>query len=157
MSHVTCYWTWIVENKPVHLQGSRRPAIPNVTPSFNVYPFHSLLEPSTHHGANTTHHNWDITIISFLLSLLLHKHRQPLLRRSRLSPPRILLATQARTITVSTDIDVFYGYLANESIGSPTFCPASSTWYETGTWGRCCPTGTGCAIWTSCSGHSHNL
>lgn len=51
----------------------------------------------------------------------------------------------------------FVGYTSADHHWSPTFCPASSTWYETGTWGRCCPTtasGTDCAMWTSCSGHS---
>lgn len=127
---------WIVENKSVYFQGSRRPAVPNVTPSFSVYPFHSLLEPSTHHGANTTHHNWDIALISFLLSLC---------------------------FCTSTDNHFSSGRAYHlrefcwEFIGSPTICPASSTWYETGTWGRCCPTtasGTDCVMWTSCSGHS---
>ncbi|OCL14805.1 hypothetical protein AOQ84DRAFT_207656 [Glonium stellatum] len=73
----------------------------------------------------------------------------------------LLTSAQAQTTTSPAIALItsanFVGYTSADNNWSPTFCPTSSTWYETGTWGRCCPitaSGANCGIWTSCSDHS---
>lgn len=71
--------------------------------------------------------------------------------------PLLLESVRAQTtrlppITQSDKI----GYTAEGISWGTANCPASSTWYQTSTWGRCCPVSvtTPCAIWTACASTS---
>ncbi|KAF2177229.1 hypothetical protein K469DRAFT_697430 [Zopfia rhizophila CBS 207.26] len=70
----------------------------------------------------------------------------------------LFTSTNAATTAASaampliTDSD-FIGYTSDGSTWSANYCPKSSAWYQTETWGRCCPTTTtnaACGIWTTC-------
>ncbi|ORX97857.1 hypothetical protein BCR34DRAFT_607119 [Clohesyomyces aquaticus] len=70
----------------------------------------------------------------------------------------VLRSAYAATITSAAPFSLitavnFVGYTEYGSSWSANFCPADSTWYQTSTWGRCCPTtvaGSDCGIWTTC-------
>ncbi|KAF2465868.1 uncharacterized protein BDR25DRAFT_80523 [Lindgomyces ingoldianus] len=60
--------------------------------------------------------------------------------------------TTSAAIALITDSD-FIGYTSDGTTWSANYCPSSSAWYQTSTWGRCCPTTTtnsACGIWTTC-------